>query len=43
MPEYKPELYKPVISETMQIALWYLGIGIFCGFVFGFTLGVILS
>jgi len=38
--EYKPELYPPRISEKVQMGLWWAGIGIFCGFVWGFAIGV---
>jgi len=41
MTEQKLKLYEPRISEDLQKALWWIGIGIFCGFVWGFALGVI--
>jgi len=38
----KIELYPERISEKLKMGLFWAGIGVFCGFVFGFVLGVIL-
>jgi len=39
--EYNPELYPPRISEDLQKALWWVGIGISCGWTWGFALAMI--
>ena len=33
----------PGISENLRMVLFVLGIGMFCGGVFGFVIGVIIS
>lgn len=43
MPEQRLKLYPTKLSPEVQMVLWWLGIGIFCGFVFGFVIGVIVS
>ncbi len=39
--EYIPELYPPRISESLQRGLWWLGVGLFCGWIFGVVFTVI--
>ncbi len=40
MREYTPE-FKPGISEHLQQNLWWAGVGVFCGFIWGLAFTVI--